>query len=187
MRELSAEIFQAATIDSVHHKLIDSVHYQSIDTRQEAVIERANQPSNNTIHPATVYHGIVHPTSIDTVRVMSIDTVHVTSINIVHLTSIDTIHPLSIGTFIMILFIRILFIPVLFIQILFIAHRYTIHHPSIDTEYRALIGSVHPGLMVIVHCSIVHHGIVHLMTETTCVEKKKVERLILKIDENEML
>ena len=38
-----------------------------------------------------------------------------------------------------------------------------------------------------VHRGTVHHGIVHPMTDTTCVETEKVEVLIVKVDENEML
>ncbi|KAF3531572.1 hypothetical protein DY000_02040346 [Brassica cretica] len=51
-REVPIDTLQAAAINNVHH--------QSIDTRKTTAIDRANQPSKNTVHPATVH--------LDTVR-----------------------------------------------------------------------------------------------------------------------
>ncbi|KAF2586642.1 hypothetical protein F2Q70_00035952 [Brassica cretica] len=150
-REVPIDTLQAAAINNVHH--------QSIDTRKTTAIDRANQPSKNTVHPATVHldtvrHGTIHT---DTVLPMSIDTVHPSSIITVHPPSIDTVHLPSIDT-----------------VNHDTVHRDTVHH---DT--------VHSGTD---HLNTVHSDIVNLVkNDTTCGETEKVEVLILKVDENGML
>ena len=92
----------------------------------------------------------------------SIETIHPASIDTVYSTSIDTVHSTSIDT---------------------------VHLPSIDAVYPAAIDIFHRDTVHsdTVHHGTVHHGTVHPMTDTTCVETEKVEVLILKVDENEML
>uniref|UniRef100_A0A0D3E8S3 Retrotransposon gag domain-containing protein n=1 Tax=Brassica oleracea var. oleracea TaxID=109376 RepID=A0A0D3E8S3_BRAOL len=101
----------------------------------------------------------IHPTSIDTIRPTSIDTFGTVHLGTVHRSSIDTVHQPSIDTF---------------------------HPPSINTVHRNTVyrDPVHRRT---VHHGTVHQGIVHPMIDTTCVETEKVEVLILKVDENEML
>ncbi|KAF2586639.1 hypothetical protein F2Q70_00035951 [Brassica cretica] len=143
-REVPIDTLQAAAIDSVHH--------QSIDTRQTTAIDRANQPSKNTVHPATVHldtvhHGTIHT---DTVLPMSIDTVHPPSIVTVHPPSIDTVHLPSIDT----------------------VHHDTVHHDTVHHD------TVHSGTD---HLNTVHSDIVNpVKNDTTCGESEKVEVLILK-------
>ncbi|KAF3576839.1 hypothetical protein DY000_02033297 [Brassica cretica] len=60
----------------------------------------------------------------------------------------------------------------------------TVHPPSIDTVHTTSIDTVHRDT---VHHGTVHHGTVHPMTDTTCLEAKKVEVLMCKVDENGML
>ena len=59
-RAKSIDTLQAASIDSVNQKSIDNVHHLSIATRKTTVIDRANQPSENTVHPNTVHPNTVH-------------------------------------------------------------------------------------------------------------------------------
>ncbi|KAF2580806.1 hypothetical protein F2Q68_00004678 [Brassica cretica] len=70
-----------------------STREESIDTRQTTVIDRANQPSKNTVHPNIVHPATVHLPSIDTVHPASINTVHPASIDTVLSASVDTVRP----------------------------------------------------------------------------------------------
>ncbi|KAF3577176.1 hypothetical protein DY000_02032835 [Brassica cretica] len=101
----------------------------------------------------------VHPASIDTVHLPSIDTVHP---NTVHLPSIGTVHPVSIDS----------------------VHPNTVHSNTIHPN-TVHSGTVHPNT---VHPDTVHPDTVHpVENNTTCGETEKIEVLILKVDENEML
>ncbi|KAF3535990.1 hypothetical protein F2Q69_00020071 [Brassica cretica] len=91
-----------------------------------------------------------------------LDTVYPPSIDTVHPPSIDTVHSTSIDT------VHLTLIDI-------------VHHSSIDIVCH---DTVHRDT---VHHDTVHRGTVHPMTDTTCVEKKKVEVLILKVDENGLL
>ncbi|KAF2577642.1 hypothetical protein F2Q68_00004644 [Brassica cretica] len=186
-------------LGSSHKKPADSrticksTREESIDTLQAASIDSVNQASNNTIqlvsdhivhygtvYPSTVHHGTVHlgtvhlgTVQLDTFHPASIDTVHLSSIKTVHLPSINTVHLPSIDT---------------------------VHLPSIDTVHPALIDIVHPDtvhpntvLPNTLHPDTFYPGSVHpdtvdpVKNNTTCGETEKIEVLILKVDENEML
>ncbi|KAF3510777.1 hypothetical protein F2Q69_00006211 [Brassica cretica] len=72
-----------------------STREESINTRQTTVIDRANQPSKNTVHPNIVHPATVHLPSINTGHPASIDTVHSASIDTVRPDTVhrDTVHP----------------------------------------------------------------------------------------------
>ncbi|KAF2561541.1 hypothetical protein F2Q70_00015462 [Brassica cretica] len=125
---------------------------------------RKNTVHHDTVHRSTVYQGTIHQGTVhlDTVHPPSIDTVHPPSIDTVHSTSIDTVHSTLIDT------VHLTLIDI-------------VHHSSIDIVCH---DTVHRDT---VHHDTVHRGTVHPMTDTTCVEKKKVEVLILKVDENGLL
>ena len=149
-----------------------------VDTLQAAINSVEIRMSNGTIHLPSI--DTVHPTSIDPVHLASFDTVHLITVHLitvhpdtvhpdtVHHVLIDTVHPVLIDT----------------------AHPLsidTIHPASIDTIHHATIyrNTVHPDT---VHHDTVCPDTAHqVSTGTTCVETKKVEVLILKVDENEIL
>ncbi|KAF2594064.1 hypothetical protein F2Q70_00043389 [Brassica cretica] len=91
----------------------------------------------------------------------------------------------------MVLFNTLLFIQGLFIEVLFILTPFI--SASINTVHPESIDTVHPASIDIVHCGTVHHDTVHPNTvhpvknNTTCGETKKIEVLILKVDEIGML